>query len=144
MQRTALFAALFLALSATPALGQAAQPGTPIEGVTWYTVSYAKFKPGMADEARKIIYEHFWPVDKEIGREVIPFDHLTGEWDHVVYLPMPGGPSELAFQQTPLGRKWFETFSRREGGREKAEALDKRFSEMVLHTKTEVVMRRIR
>jgi hypothetical protein len=57
---------------------------------------------------------------------------------------MPGGPSELGFRQTALGRKWLETLSRREGGRDKAEALDKRFSEMVLHTKAEVVMRRIR
>lgn len=144
MQRSPLLAALFLAQSATLALGQAAQPGTPIEGVTWYTVSYTKFKPGMADEARKIIYEHFWPVDKEIGREVIPFDYVTGEWDHVVYFPMPGGPAELGFRQTALDRRWFETFSRREGGKEKAEALDKRFGDMVLHTKTELVMKRFK
>jgi hypothetical protein len=144
MQRSPLLAALFLALFTPPALGQAAQPGTPIEGVTWYTVEYAKFKPGMADEARKIIYEHFWPVDKEIGREVIPFDHVTGEWDHVVYFPMPGGPGDLAFRETALGKRWFETFSRREGGKDKAAALDKRFSDMVLQTKTELVMKRFK
>ncbi len=144
MQRSPLVAMLFLALSATPALGQAAQPGRRIEGVAWYTVSYAKFKPGMAEEARKLIYDHFWPVDKEIGREVIPFDHVTGDWDHVVYFPMPGGPDELAFRETELGRRWFETLARREGGREKAAALDKRFNEMVLHMKTELVMKRSR
>src|SRR5687768_1029479 len=67
MRHTPLGAALFLALSATPILAQGAQTANPIEGVTWHTASYMKFKPGMADEARKIIYEHFWPVDKEIG-----------------------------------------------------------------------------
>jgi hypothetical protein len=144
MRHTPLRAALLLALSATPILGQGAQTAKPIEGVTWYTASYVKFKPGMADEARKIIYEHFWPVDKEIGREVIPFDNVTGEWDHVVYLPMPGGPAELAFQETPLGKRWRETFFRREGGKEKAEALEKRFSEMVLHERTEIVMKRFK
>lgn len=144
MNHTPLLAALFLALPASSGLGQGAQPGNPIEGVTWYTVSYLKFKPGMAAEARKIIYEHFWPVDKEIGREVIPFDHVTGEWDHVVFLPMPGGPAELAFQETPLGKRWQETFFRREGGRDKAGVLEKKFGEMVLHEKTEIVMKRFK
>jgi hypothetical protein len=144
MSRIPPLAALLLALSATPGAGQGAQAGNPIEGVTWYTVSYTKFKPGMADEARKMIYEHFWPVDKEIGREVIPFDHVTGEWDHVVYFPMPGGPAELAFRETPLGKRWQETFFRREGGKDRAEALEKRFDEMVLHHKTELVMRRLK
>ena len=144
MKRAPLLAALFLALSATPGFGQGAQPGKPIEGVTWYTVSHTKFKPGMVDEARKIIYEHFWPVDKEIGREVIPFDHVTGEWDHVVYFPMPGGPAELAFQETPVSKRWQEAFFRREGGKDKAQALQKRFGDMVLHEKTELVMKRLR
>ena len=144
MNRTPLLAALFLALSGTAGLGQGAPPGKSIEGVTWYTVSYTKFKPGRADEARKIIYEHFWPVDKEIGREVIPFDYVTGEWDHVVYFPMLGGPAELAFQETPIGKRWQETFFRREGGKDKAEALGKRFGEMVLHQKTELVMKRFK
>jgi hypothetical protein len=144
MPRTPLFATLFLTLATAPALGQGTQVGRPIEGVTWYVVSYVKFRAGMADEARRIIYEHFWPVDKEIGREVIPFDHVTGEWDHVVYLPMSGGPADLAFQETPLGRRWREAFLRREGGKEKADALEKRFNEMVLREKTELVMRRLR
>jgi len=144
MRRTPLIAALFLGLSATPGLAQSAQSGNQIQDVTWYTVSYTKFKPGMADQARKIIYEHFWPVDKEIGREVIPFDHVTGEWDHVVYFPMAGGPAELAFQETPLGKRWQETFVRREGGKDKAEALNRRFGEMVLHEKTELAMKRFK
>lgn len=144
MNRIPLLAAVFLAVSATPGLGQGAQSGTPIQGVTWYSVSYTKFKPGMADQARKIIYESYWPVDKEIGREVIPFDYLTGEWDHVVYFSMPGGPGELAFEETPLGKRWQETFFRRQGGKDKGDALNKRFGEMVLHGKMEIVMKRLK
>jgi len=45
-----------------------------------YLVLYAKFKPGKAPEALKIIHEHFWPVDKKVGRQAIPFDYTTGEW----------------------------------------------------------------
>lgn len=144
MTRIALIAALFLALFPTAGFAQGAQPAGSMEVVTWYAVSYAKFKPGMADEARRIIYEHFWPVDKEIGREVIPFDHVTGEWDHVVFIPMDGGPADLAFEQTPAGRRWQEAFFRREGGTDKAEALVRRLNDMVLHEKRELVKKRLR
>lgn len=142
MKRTPLLLGLLLSLCATTAQSQAAPTGKPIERVAWYTVSFTKFKPGMADEARKIIYEHFWPVDREIGRDVIPFDMVTGDWDHVVFFPMPGGPSELGLQSTAWETKWNEAFIRREGGKEKAEALQKRFGDMVLQSKTDIVRRR--
>lgn len=144
MKQTPLFAALLLALSATPALSQGAPTTNSIDGVAWYTVSYIKFKPGMAEAARKIVYERFWPIDNEIGREVIPFDPVTGEWDHVVYIRMPAGPAELAFKETEQGRRWQEAFVRREGGKDRADALQKTFGEMVLHERIELVMRRLR
>src|SRR5688500_9578383 len=144
MKRTLLLAVLSLVVTPSLARAQATQGTAQAEGVMWYRVSYAKFKPGMAAEARRIIYDHFWAVDKEIGREVIPFDVATGEWDHIVYFPMPGGPGELAFEDTPLGKRWQETLARREGGKDKAEALQKRFGEMILREQTEVVRRRIR
>ena len=46
MKRTAL-AVLCLAVTVTSASAQGAQAPAPIEGVTWYLVSYAKFKAGM-------------------------------------------------------------------------------------------------
>ncbi len=144
MKRTLLLAVLFVTVVPTFTRGQGAPASGQIEGVTWYRVSYAKFKPGMAEEARRIIHDHFSAVDKEIGREVIAFDVVTGEWDHVVYFPMPGGPGELAFEETPVGKRWQETLARREGGKDKAEALQKRFGEMLLREKSEVVRRRIR
>jgi hypothetical protein len=143
MKRIPLLLGLLLSLGATTVQSQAAPTGKPIEHVAWYKMTYLKFKPGMADEARKLIYEHFWPVDREIGREVIPFDPVTGDWDEVVFFPMPGGPSELGVQSTPWDAKWNESFMRREGGKEKAQALQKKFDDMVLQSKTDVVMRRI-
>ena len=56
--------------------------------------------------------------------------------------PMPGGPSELGLQSTAWETKWNEAFIRREGGKEKADALQKRFGEMVLQSKTDIVMKR--
>jgi len=55
-----------------------------------------------------------------------------------------GGPAELAFEETPLGKRWQDTFVRREGGKDKADALNKRFGEMVLQERTELVMTRFK
>ena len=141
MKRTSLLLGLLVALCATTAHSQAAPAGKPIEHVAWYRVMHLKFKPGMTDEARKIIHEHFIPVDKEIGREVFAVDPVTSDWDHVVYFPMPAGPSELGLQSTPWDAKWNAAFERREGGKEKADALNRRFGEMIMQSKTEIVMR---
>ena len=62
----------------------------------------------------------------------------------MVCSPRRAASAELAFKETALGKKWYETFARREGGRDRAQALEKRFNEMVLHHKTEIVRRRLR
>ncbi len=144
MKRTTILLGLLLAVSAPRAQGQAATPGKPPEVYSWYSVAFTKFKVGMGDEARKLIYENFWPVDKEIGREVIAFDGVTGDWDIIVFFPMPSGPSEMAGAENPLNRKWEETLIRRAGGREQYDALMKRFNATVETSKTEIVKRRIR
>lgn len=110
------------------------------EGANYYIVTYTKFKPGMADEARELIYNHFWPVDKTIGREVIPFDNLTGEWDHVVYFPLEDGPGELAWEMSPTNEEWMTAFIEQEGGTASAEEIQRRFSELVEESRTELVM----
>ena len=142
MQRTPLLVSMALMLATAPAPAQDAQPARGSGSVTWYLVHYVRFKPGMESEARRIIYDHFWPVDREIGREAIPFDYSTGEWDHVVHFPLPGGPGDLAVQETPIIKRWNEVFARREGGKDKADALYKRYSDMVLLEKIEVASRR--
>ena len=142
MKRTLLLAvlALAVAVAAPRAIAQNASAANQNDGGTWYLARYAKFKPGMAPEAQRIIHEHFWPVDQEIGRPVIAFDFVTGDWDHVVYLPLTG-PGDLALQETALGKRWKEVLARREGGRDKADALEKRLGEMVLAEKSELVRR---
>jgi hypothetical protein len=144
MRRIILISGLLVLALPSPVAAQGARSAESRDSVMWYRVEYAKFKPGTADEARRIIYEHFWPVDREIGREVIPFDHLTGDWDHVAYFPLPTGPGEFAVTETPLGRRWNEVLARREGGQENAAAILRRFNELVLRTKSELVTRRIR
>ena len=129
-----------LILLIPPVLAQDLPTAEKREGATYYVVSYTKFKAGKADEARKIIYEHFWPIDKVIGRDVIPFDTMTGEWDHIVYFPLSDGPAELAWEVTPTDAKWRAAFAKQEGGINKTEEIFQRFTDLVATSKTEIVM----
>lgn len=142
MKALQLLAASFLTLALlAPSVSAQEMPTAEMrEGATYYVVSYTKFKPGMAEEARELIYDHFWPVDQTIGREVIPFDHLTGEWDHVVYFPLEEGPGELAWEMSPTNEKWWAAFVEQEGGMEAAEEIQRRFGELVAESRTELVM----
>jgi hypothetical protein len=141
MHRT-LVAALIISLSPAVVSAQTAPARAQSAPVLWYEANYARFKPGMADSARRIIYGHFLPVDQEIGRRVIAFDFASGEWDHVVFIPLPGGPAELAMAESPLARRWRAAFVRREGGQANADAVLARFNELVLREKREIVSSR--
>ncbi len=134
---------LSLSLGAATAHGQGLPTVKPGEHTSWYRIAYVKFKPGMAEEAQKLVYDHYWPVDKEIGREVIPFDPLTGEWDAIVCFPMSGSPTQVGLGDTALDKKWNEVLVRREGGKAQADAINKRYGEMVANTKTEIALRRM-
>jgi hypothetical protein len=142
MKRRPLLVGLAVVLSSAIAISQGAASRTQPAAVTWYQADYAKFKPGMAEEARRIIYEHFWPVDREIGRHVIAFDFASGEWDHVVYIPLEGGPADLAVADPPSARRWRAAFARRAGSQERADALLRQWGEMVLREKREIVSSR--
>src|SRR5689334_23145736 len=99
LQRAVLsFVSLFLLCMLSSAIAA--------DGDQAYLVLYAKFKPGKAPEALKIIREHFFPVDKKIGRKSIPFDFSTGEWDHVVYFPYDTAKMDTV----PGNAVWWKTF----------------------------------
>jgi hypothetical protein len=83
-----------------------------------YMVLSAKFKPGKAPEALKMIREHFLKVDKAVGRRVIPFDQ-TGEWDHVVYFPY----DPVRGDTIPSMAEWMKALAAQEGGMEQAQKL---------------------
>jgi len=99
-----------------------------------YLVAYAKFKPGKAPEALKIIHEHFWPVDRKVGRKAIPFDFVTGEWDHVVYFPYDTSRSDTI----PSGAEWWKALAEQEGGNEQAQKLFQSFLDLHANSKFEI------
>ena len=136
---TLILAGLLCAfMLASPVGAQDLPTATKHKNVKWYTVRYTKFKPGKADEAQKIIYNHFWKIDVERGRKVMPFTVVAGDWDHVVYFPMDG-PGELAWATTPSNEEWFAQLVEQEGGIEQARALQEKYRSLIAEQKTEIV-----
>ncbi len=134
--------ALLLLIPLVFCLGQAAaQEAQRRENVDYYIALFTKFKPGTWSEAREIIYTHFWPTDQEIGRDVIPFDVLTGEWDHVVFFRMEGGPGDLAWQRSPTDVKWDAALAKKLGGQEAMETVMAHFQSLVDTEQTVIVAR---
>jgi len=112
------------------------------EGVTYYVASYIKFKPGKANEGRKIIYDHYLAVDQSAGLQTITFDFMTGPWDHVDYFLLEEGPSALAWEVSPRDAKWRAAFVEQEGGLEEAQKIWEQFSDLIWERQKDIVMRR--
>jgi hypothetical protein len=122
--------AVLLLTSTAPRSARAVDGGQ----ASWYQAISFKFKAGKAEEALKIIHDHFQKVDKSIGRKVIPFEYLTGEWDHVVYFPL-----DIARMETiPSNTEWMKALAGQEGGMEQAQKLFGTFLDMVATSKTEI------
>lgn len=136
----AMFLLVFLSLFIGQAAAQEAEARKRAD-VDYYVALFTKFKPGAWAEARQIIYSHFWPTDHQIGHEVIPFDVLTGEWDHVVFFRMEGGPGDLAWQRSPTDVKWDAALARKLGGEEAMQTVMKRFQSLIDREHTVIVAR---
>jgi hypothetical protein len=115
------------------------EPITP-ESRHCYLVTYVKFKPGAAYEARRIMSEHFWPVDRALHRRLLPFDLQLGDWDNVVYIELNDAPSQFDWLPSALTTRWLEHFHEREGGRDKAEAIVRRYNDLVAQCKHDLAI----
>jgi hypothetical protein len=105
-----------------------------------YLVVSLKFKADADQEARKIVAEHFTPVDRALHRKMLCFDFHLGEWDFVVYLPIDNDGCEAGWLPDGMSTVWRKEFYRREGGREKAQAVWKRYTDLVERHKTEIAV----
>jgi hypothetical protein len=103
MAQGRMVAAALLITASAPAK---AQDYIHVDG--WYEVVYNKFRPTCARRALQIIHEHFVKVDNTVGREVLPFDFKTGEWDHVVHFPI--ALSEDGYDTIPPQSEWWAAF----------------------------------
>ena len=107
---------------------------TAAEGDKVYVVLAVKFKPGKAPEALAIVRGHVFPGDRTIGRNPIPFDFMTGEWDHVVYFPFDPAKGDTV----PGWDVWMKALAAQEGGMDKALQLFDRFWSLAQDSRTEM------
>jgi hypothetical protein len=102
----------------------------------WYEVMHVKFRPACARRALQIIHGHFVKVDKTVGRQVLPFDFQTGEWDHVVYFPI--ALSEEGYDTIPPRSEWWAALYEQEGGKEQGDRLFGEFLDCIVQSRTEI------
>jgi hypothetical protein len=110
---------------------QDAKDAASAEKFVYYYATFSKFKPGKIEEGRDFIYNHFWTVDKAIGRKPLAFDFLTGPWDHLVFFRLEGGLADAEIGKTAQVKKWQAEFEKQEGGLEKATEAQAGFDAMV-------------
>lgn len=120
---------------ATPTLAdEVSNQAKDSEDDVYYYGSFTRFQPGKEDEARSFIYQHFWTVDKVIGRKPIPFDFVTGPWDHVVFFRLENGLADAEIEKTAMLQQWKQQFEKQEGGSEEAAKAQANFDAMVDQT----------
>jgi hypothetical protein len=101
----------------------------------WYEALYTKFKPSCGLRAIEITHQHFGPVDKKIGRNVLVFDFRTGEWDQIVYFPVTFTGEGYEWVKE---KEWWSTFIEQEGGREQADTLFGEYLDCLAASKRDV------
>ena len=99
--------------------------------VAWYQVLRIRFKPGTEAEGLRIAYERFVPADVAIERPIVSFDLTTGDWHHIVFFPLKGGPPDLEWLVSPREAEWWTAFAKLEGGIEPARRTMERFDALV-------------
>ena len=104
----------------------------------YYLVSYTKFKEGKKQEGMEIIQKYFWQADREINRKVLPFDFITGEWDHIVFFPLEDGTKELDWITSPVNAKWWKTMVKEIGSEDEVKRIRQEFDNCVMKSKQEL------
>jgi hypothetical protein len=121
---TVLFAlslASFLTLHADDSAKSGTKTAEP--QFVYFKGSFTKYHHGKREEALDLIHSRFWAVDQVVGRKPIPFDFLTGQWDHMVFFRLHGGLADVELEKDAMQAKWDQQLEKQEGGPEKAKAL---------------------
>lgn len=127
-----------LAVSGVASAQPAPQPKR-LERVQYYKVEYHKFKPGKADEGRAFIRTHYRPADRAAGIEVLEFTPITGKWDWIAFFPVEA--DFLVWERSAASLRARAKLEAMVGGREKANALDRQFSDLVQELRIEIMAR---
>jgi hypothetical protein len=94
--------------------------------------------PGLKPKDKKIIQKYFWKADKEINRKVLPFDFITGEWDHIVFFPLEDGTNELDWVTSPVNAKLWEAMVKEIGSEDEVKRIRQQFDNCVMKSNQEL------
>ncbi|MDP2471714.1 MAG: hypothetical protein Q8W45_10650 [Candidatus Palauibacterales bacterium] len=117
-----------------------AQEAQKWEGADWYRIVQVDYYNGKADDARRIIEEHYMPAGEAAGTPtpVMLLWNETGEWDLTIIWHMKDGPSSMEWRRSPDSVTWWQAFVEREGGEEAAEKIQEEYSSLVARSTSEI------
>ncbi len=119
-------------------------PQTQGDDAVYASVTFVDYKPGMRADALALIAEHFVPAGKAAGtRPPVAIHFQTGEWDAAFHWRLEGGMADLEWYMSPDDVKWMAALAEQEGGKEEAEALFAKYSDMVARTLVSVGHRHV-
>lgn len=104
--------ALIAALTSAPAFAQEEMKAEKRKA-DYYQIVLAKFKPGMEDDAMKIIEEYFVAAADQAGtsKPAMEVSFLSGEWDAMWMWKMKDGLAEMEWEMSPEDVKWMQAMN---------------------------------
>ncbi|MBZ9728068.1 hypothetical protein LB467_00045 [Salegentibacter sp. JZCK2] len=106
------------------------------ENLKWYTITYFDFHDGKIDEAMKLVNEYFKPTDQDLGEDVMDFELLYNEWDHMVIFPMKEGLEVFEWKTSPHEIEWMKALEKHAGSKEKVKEIMEEWESYVKKSKS--------
>ena len=94
-------------------------------------------------EATKIISDYYRPIADKMGRDIITYETLSGEWDRITFFKMSEGISELEWETSPTSIEWNKELIELVGSEEKMKEIQAQYRSCVLENKVEIVRKKV-
>ncbi len=106
----------------------------------WYQIVHVDYKNGMTSEARNIIDNYFKKAATiaQTSTPVMEFALSSGEYDYMYVWKLEEGLESLNWEMSPSDVKWWDAMVEVAGSEEKAKEFQKKYSETVARSKTEL------
>ena len=131
-----MFIVCIMGMFTLTAWAQELPTASKMENQQWHEVVLIKYEAGKTGEALGIIRDHFEKAGKKAG---VPgpkmFVMRTGDWDVMLVWDMDD-VSEMNWQVSPEGEKWWKALAEQEGGADKAMEVWQKYIDLVENSTT--------
>ena len=130
-----LITSAVLCFCLSPLFSQEMKP-KKFEDTRMVQITMMKFQPGKMDRAKEIISNYYIPASEksQTPQPTVTLDMMTGEWDMLVLWEMD--ISDLEWEVSPDGIKWYQACMEIVGGAEKASEIEEEFGSLVARSTT--------